>query len=199
MEMASLHLQERRRPLATQAGLSTIDLIMGMALAVVLLGLAVPPFQGLLSRYRTLSEAHELSQVLLFARSEAIRRGARVTVCRSSSFSSERPNCDGDRWDQGWIAFLDNTDTSGNRPGMLDASDQLLRIGAGRPTVRVEPTATYRDWLAFTPTGRPIGSTGLGNGTFCLLDGSSRRDVVIAVTGRVSVTAPMTFPTQATC
>jgi type IV fimbrial biogenesis protein FimT len=197
--MASSHLQKRQRPLATQAGLSTIDLIMGMALAVVLLGLAMPPVQGLLSRYRTLSEAHELSQLLLFARGEAIRRGARVTVCRSTSFASERPNCDGERWDQGWIAFLDNTDTISNRPGVLDGADLVLRVGAGRPTVRIEPTATYRDWLAFTPTGRPIGSTGLGNGTFCLLDGSSRRDVVIAVTGRVSVTAPLTFPAQATC
>lgn len=172
---------------------------MGMALAVVLCGLAAPPVQGLLSRYRTLSEAHELNQLLLFARSEAIRRGARVTICRSTSFASDRPNCDGERWDQGWIAFLDNTDTISNRPGVLDGADQLLRIGVGRPTVRIEPTVTYRDWLAFTPTGRPIGNTGLGNGTFCLLDGNSRRDVVIAVTGRVSVTAPLTFPAQATC
>ena len=58
--MASSHLPKRPRLRATQAGLSTIDLIMGMALAVVLLGLAIPPFQGLLSRYRTLSEAHVL-------------------------------------------------------------------------------------------------------------------------------------------
>lgn len=197
--MASSHLPKRPRLRATQAGLSTIDLIMGMALAVVLLGLAVPPFQGLLSRYRTLSEAHELSQLLLFARSEAIRRGARITVCRSTSFASERPSCDGERWDQGWIAFLDNADTGSNRPGVLDGVDQLLRIGAGRPTVRVEATATYQDWLAFTPTGRPIGNRGLGNGTFCLLDGNSRRDVVIAATGRVTVSSPMTFPEQATC
>jgi Tfp pilus assembly protein FimT len=85
--MASSHLQKRQRPLTTQAGLSTIDLIMGMALAVVLLGLAMPPVQGLLSRYRTLSEAHELSQLLLFARGEAIRRGARVTA----SYASGQP------------------------------------------------------------------------------------------------------------
>lgn len=196
--MLSSHLQARRR-LPAQAGLSTLDLVMGVALAAVLCGLAAPPLQGMLSLYRTLAEAHELTQLLLFARSEAIRRGARVTVCPSASFASERPGCDGKSWDLGWIAFVDNADTATNAPGVLDGTDQLLRIGAGRPTVRVETKATYSAWLAFSPTGRPIGSTGLGNGTFCLLDGNSRRDLVIAVTGRVTVSPPMTFPTKATC
>lgn len=43
--MASSHLPKRPRLRATQAGLSTIDLIMGMALAVVLLGLGQASLQ----------------------------------------------------------------------------------------------------------------------------------------------------------
>ena len=168
-------------------------------MAALLSTLAAPPFQGLLARYRTLSEAHELSNLLLFARSEAIRRGVRVTICRSASSSSANPACDGGSWSQGWVAFLDNVDDVDNRPGVLDHGDLVLRTGEGRPSVFVEPKPTFRDWLTYTPTGRPIGSMGLSNGTFCLISGKSRRDVVVAVTGRVSVSPPTTFTTHASC
>ena len=168
-------------------------------MAAVLCTLAVPPQQGLLARYRTQSEAHELSNLLLFARSEAIRRGVRVTICRSASPTAARPSCDGGSWSQGWIAFLDQVDATDNRPGVLDGNDLILRAAEGRPSVRVEARATYRDWLAFSSTGRPLGNMGLSNGSFCFVDGKSRRDVVVAVTGRVTVSAPLTFASDATC
>lgn len=197
--MAAHHPIRRPRHWPFQRGLSLLDLVSGVAVAAVLCFLALPSHQGLLSRYRTLSQAQELTQLLLFARGEAIRRGARVTVCRSASHGAANPSCDGGSWSDGWIAFLDKVDTASNRPGVLDGNDLLLRVSEGHPNVRVEATATFRQWLAFTPTGRSIGNMGLSNGTFCLVDGPFRRDVVVAVTGRVTVSAPLAFPEDATC
>lgn len=189
----------RPTPRPSQRGLSVLDLVAGLGVAAILCFLAMPSHQGLLSRYRTLSQAQALTQALFFARSEAIRRGVRVTICHSASHAAAKPSCDGRGWGDGWIAFLDNTDAATNRPGVLDGNDLLLRVGEGRPSGRVETTATFRQWLAFTPTGRSIGNSGLSNGTFCFVDGPSRRDVVVAVTGRVTVSLPMIFPNNAAC
>lgn len=196
--MAKHHPISARTHGSSQQGLSLLDLVAGIAVAFVLCFLAFPSQHQLLSRYRTLAHAQELTQLLLYARGEAIRRGSRITVCRSASHAATNPTCDGG-WSDGWIAFLDDIDTAGNRPGVIDGNDLLLRVGEGRPTVRVEATATFRQWLAFTPAGRSIGSMGLSNGTFCLVDGQFRRDVVVAVTGRVTLSAPMTFPELAAC
>lgn len=76
--MAKHHPISARTHGSSQQGLSLLDLVAGIAVAFVLCFLAFPSQQQLLSRYRTLAHAQELTQLLLYARGEAIRRGSRI-------------------------------------------------------------------------------------------------------------------------
>jgi Tfp pilus assembly protein FimT len=89
--MAKHHPISARTHGSSQQGLSLLDLVAGIAVAFVLCFLAFPSQHQLLSRYRTLAHAQELTQLLLYARGEAIRRGSRilVTVQWSTPFAAE--------------------------------------------------------------------------------------------------------------
>jgi|CXWL01.1.fsa_nt_gi type IV fimbrial biogenesis protein FimT len=100
-------------------GLTLIELMMGVAIAAILLAVAGPGFQQSLSRNRLTTVANEVTAAVQLARSEAVRNNRRVTLCRSADASS----CDASAstWG-GWIIFVD-TDADGTR-------------GVGEPVVK---------------------------------------------------------------
>jgi type IV fimbrial biogenesis protein FimT len=146
-------------PLRRSPGFSIIELMVVVALAGVLLGLAVPSFRGLIERNRAAGEMNSLVGDLQFARSEAIKRGLPVSVCPSSDSST----CLGaGTWHSGWIVFTDP-----DRSGTLDDADaeEVLRIRAawsGGDTLVADP-----DLLAVT-YGREGFATNLPAGVVML-------------------------------
>jgi type IV fimbrial biogenesis protein FimT len=111
-------------PLRRSPGFSIIELMVVVALAGVLLGLAVPSFRGLIQRNRAAGEMNSLVGDLQFARSEAIKRGMPVSLCPSSDGGT----CLGvGTWHSGWIVFTDP-----DRSGTLDDADaeEVLRTRA---------------------------------------------------------------------
>ena len=59
---------------------------------------------GFIQANRLTAQTNDLVTVLNYARSEAIKRGVRVTLCSSNNGTS----CLGSTtWDTGWIAFID--------------------------------------------------------------------------------------------
>lgn len=85
-------------------GFTLIELLVTMAVAAILLTVAVPNFQMFVMNSRMASQANEVVGALSLARSEAVKRGAQVSVCASSNGST----CTGS-WTQGWVV----RDTSG--------------------------------------------------------------------------------------
>ena len=70
------------------SGFTVQELMIALAIAGILLGLAVPSFQTALYNNRLTSQANQLIAALNSARSEALKRGVRVTICKSTNQQS---------------------------------------------------------------------------------------------------------------
>ncbi len=140
---------------------------------------------GTLAFGRLLRSTHATTQVntlianLYFARSEAIKRGQPVTLCKSDSGVA----CTEDSaWQDGWIII---TDDNGN--GELDGDDRILRVA---PKLEGGTTLTFNAWGVGTGKYVSYAASGMTmkNGTFrfCNIDGPKyARAVILIKSGRV--------------
>ena len=87
-----------------------IELVVTIAIAAVLIGLAAPSFTKVLQRNRIATEANSLTADLQYARGQAIKEGMPVTVC----ISTDQATCStsSTNWGAGWIVF---SDTNGDQ------------------------------------------------------------------------------------
>ena len=99
---------------AKQAGFTLIELMFTIFVLAVLLGIGVPNFRDFVRNSRMTAAANDLLADLNFARSEAVKRRAPVTLCKSTDGES----CDEDDDSEflQWIVFLDNA----GAPAVLD-------------------------------------------------------------------------------
>lgn len=85
-----------------QSGFTTIELLITVVLAGVLIAMAAPSFSGLVANSRVADQTNELIGAMNLARSEAIRRNASLTLCRTATADST--DClGGDANWQNWI------------------------------------------------------------------------------------------------
>jgi type IV fimbrial biogenesis protein FimT len=159
-----------------RSGFTLIELMVTVAVAAVVLAIAVPSFQDLIRSNRLATQANQLITALSLARGEAIKRGVRVTVCKSANSTATSPACttSGD-WRQGWVVFVDNTQVTGNVAGTIDGTDQRLRVFeplSGTASLTGGPD--FQDWISYLPSGISRGTTGDDiDGTFKLCQGST--------------------------
>lgn len=168
------------RPPAVTAehGVTLVELLVTLAVLAVLLGLAVPSFANLMRDNRLATASNGLLGTLLYARSEAIKRGHRVTACVSVDQEQCTP---GSQWHQGWIVFAD---PNGN--GVRDAGEVLLRVEAARADpLTISGNAPVRNYVSYNGEGRTqLLGGGLQMGTVTLCDGAAARRLVINSVGR---------------
>lgn len=107
-----------------KAGFTLVELLVSVAVLSVLVSMAVPNFQSVVSDTRQASYYNKVASALRYARSEAIKRSAAVSICARASDNS----C-GDDWANGMLIFLDATNNG--IPLVYDGTDTTLR------TVRV--------------------------------------------------------------
>jgi type IV fimbrial biogenesis protein FimT len=119
-------------------GFTLIELIVTMAVAGVLAAIALPAFSNFLQNDRDIGQINSLVASLNYARSEAVKRDAPVTVCPST----DTLTCSGgSNWYGGWVV-VDST------PG--DPPLQSVPALAGSNTI--------------TPAGSTTGITFLSSG-----------------------------------
>ena len=87
-------------------GLTLIELMVTISILAILMALAVPSFQSMIASSNLATATNDLANTLAQARSNAIRRGGRVTVCKSANGTQCATSGD---WEQGWIVFNDIT------------------------------------------------------------------------------------------
>lgn len=176
-----------------QTGFTLIELMVAMAVATVVLTVAVPSFREFTRNNRLATQTNQMVTALNLARSEAVKRGVRVTLCTSADTSAEAPSCSesGD-WEQGWVVFVDNTHMAGNVPGAIDGTDERLRVFEPLSgNARLAGGSNFQSWISYLPSGTSRGMIG-GNadGMFTLCQGSTGskgKKIVINNTGRVRV------------
>ncbi|MBN4079493.1 GspH/FimT family pseudopilin [Beggiatoa alba] len=148
------------------AGFTLVELMVTLTIAAILVTVAVPSFVTTVQNNRLITYTNDLVGDINLARSEAVKRGVRVLLCRSAAPSLATPTCGGDNntWTTGWLIFADaNTD------GIFNAGDTLIRIGlpvAGGTTVITN--AISNNNLEYNPDGTT--NEGGGTGVFVLCD-----------------------------
>lgn len=110
--------------------MTLIELLVAIAVMAVLVAVAAPNFSDTIKRNRVQSQLRELVGTLAMARSEAVSRSRRVTVCASSDGAT----CTGGAWREGWLVFVDS-----GTEGSKDAGDQILKVhdGIGANSLKV--------------------------------------------------------------
>lgn len=186
--------------LRRRRGFTLIELLVAMAVAAIVLAVGVPSFRTAIVSNRLTSATNDLVGTLAQARSEAIRRGTRVTVCISSNGTSCATT---GNWEQGWISFVDVTrsgttaavDTGGTTPDIIFAVTQR-----GASSTTIQGTADVAQYVSFSSDGtarRMSGAPQAGTLRSCepstaLTNANRAREIEISAVGRLSTITPAT-------
>ena len=155
-------------------GFTLLEMLFTMTIGAILTSTAIPAFHELLQRNRITTEINTFVGQLHYTRSEAIKRGVRAVMCRSS----DGENCEITAgWEEGWIIFAD---FNANRE--LDGRDELLFVEKGEEN-GITITSGQRRRIVFQNTGQSPGSN--GTYVFCEPDYPEyAKAVIISNTGR---------------
>ena len=142
----------------------------------------VPMLKDVANAMRLNSASEGYFHGLMLARSEAIKRGGRVVLCKSTDAATCTTQ---GRWEQGWLVFHDV-----NNNAKLEAGEAVLARQEALPKgVRLignQPVASYVSYTSLGNTVTPGG--GFQAGTFTLCNQSAGqtdgREIVIASSGR---------------
>lgn len=151
-----------------QKAFTLVELLTVMAIIAIITTIALPSFQSLIYTTRISSYTSTLQSALLLTRSEAVKRGIPVTICRSENPSSGNPTCATTNsnplantgWGSGWIIFTDPNNNGIYEPGnvpaetLLAVQDQLIqRIEDGS----IIPSRAIR-FITYGSTGQTFGN-----------------------------------------
>jgi len=163
-------------------GFTLVELLVVLTVLVILQSLAVPSFVGTINSMRLTTAANALFSSLLLARSEAIKRDARVVVCKSGDGVVCATS---GGWEQGWMVFHDANNNAARDVGEV----LLLRQQALPPTVRLTGNGLVESYVSYTSAGSTRYTSGAfqaGTFTACTLlqTGGDARQIVLNMTGR---------------
>jgi type IV fimbrial biogenesis protein FimT len=165
-----------------QAGYTLVELLVVMALGTILLSVAVPSMTEMLNTQRSNAAGSAFLSSLNLARVEAIKRNARVVVCKSAAGLS----CDlTGGWNQGRIMFHDV-----NNNAALDADEQLIeRHGAMPEGLSLTGNTQVANYVSYSASGSAKLITGAfqaGTFTLCAAPASiaNVQQIVLSSTGR---------------
>lgn len=163
-------------------GFTLIELMITLVLAAIILALGVPGFQDIVRNNRAATQSNELVAALSLARSEAVKRGARVSLCPSTDQASCTGGTD---WAGGWIVFRDIAANDGAPPVVEAPPIRVWGPLAGNAALTGPANVRYRplgDVINAVPPADPfehrIPGCGAGDG----------RDITVNAAGRALVT-----------
>ena len=161
-------------------GFTLIELLITVTIAAILAALAAPSFTSFIKNNRLTTTANDLIADLALARSEAAKRGQRVTLCISTSGNS----CTGGtNWLGGRLVFADAAGT-----GTVPNAAAVIRTAEAKSNGTVLSASGFANgaYVTYSTTGAV--STGNTNvGTFKICDdraGPYGKLVQITNTGR---------------
>ena len=142
-------------------GFSLIETLVVIALLAIFAVFAIPMFGDLTQNNRMRAQVSNLVGQFAQARTEAMRRGFRVTMCPGTE-----TGCSGNQWENGLIAFVDI-----DADGVRDSGEEIILVGAaltGNNTMRSDQFSTF---ISFRYDGASTAVDGSANpGSFVVCD-----------------------------
>lgn len=171
--------QELGMSASRSRGFTLIELMVTLAVAAILLTIGVPSFRDLMIKSRLSGQVQEFYGALGYARSEAIKRGNYVSICKSADGSSCGDNTVS--WSNGWIVFANNDNDS---PAVRDISpneEPLLRVFPALPSNYTLNANSFTNYITYDRFG--MANT---NGTFvfCANSDESKARAIAVITTR---------------
>ena len=169
MKKAKLISANRR-----QRGYTLVEVVVTITILAILTSIALPSFISTVRNNRIIAQTNELITAFALAKSEASKRGARVSLC-----GSDGAVCSGGTtWTNGWLVFSDI-----NGDGSLDAGDELLNSFSTDPQTQIttdQVSITYRSAGDITSITNVRISTGGCSSAW-------QRQIAILASGRAAV------------
>ncbi len=141
-----------------KSGFTLLELLIAVALISIVTALAVPSMREFSQNDRLTTNINTMIGHLAYARSEAVKRHAQVSIC----ISSDTTSCTGVSWQDGWMVYVDV-----NANGTFDPAEDILRVNQaldGNNTLT--PTANYGNQVTYDNRGFVTATGG-----FLLCDG----------------------------
>jgi type IV fimbrial biogenesis protein FimT len=160
---------------STQSGFTLLELLTGITVVAILVGVAAPSFRSFLNNTRVTTAQNDLVAALNLARGEAVRRATTMTACPSASGTA----CDaGNTWASGWIVFRDQAAAG----AVADTADIVQKWGAITGGITL---ATSSLNVQFQPTGFAANAVTMDvSYTGCI--GTRLRHVQVSLGGSIS-------------
>ena len=159
------------------SGFTLPELVTTMAVVSIVTTTAIPGMQDMLQNNRMTTQVNTLVTSLHLARSEAVKRNQRITLCQSNDGISCGTSND---WHDGWIIFSDANHDHG-----LDPEDTLIRVQQkmnGNTTIKLTRSFGINHYMFYEPTGFTDTS---GRFTFCdKTERTKKRGIIYYRTGR---------------
>jgi type IV fimbrial biogenesis protein FimT len=166
-------------------GASLVEVLTAIAVSLLLLSLGMPRMQEVLHSVMLTAASNDLLSDLHAARSEALRRNRRVSLCKTA----DGAQCAGHGgWEQGWIIFHDE-----NRNGTIDAGEEVIRRHEALDSqLRLTGNQPLAKYISYNPLGASKltgGGFQAGTMTLCRLspDATPGRLVIVNALGRPRV------------
>lgn len=131
----------------SETGLTLVELMVTVAVVAVLSAVAIPSFGAFVDSQSVKAASQSLLEDFRLARSEAIKRSARVGLCASSTGTS----CGGTGlWKDGWMVYHPSSPSGTFTPG-----DEIIRVqGAFKNIASIAPASgETKERFTFEATG----------------------------------------------
>jgi len=152
-------------------GFTIVEIMATLAIAAVLIGLALPAYNGFVAQRRLTSEVNDFMVAVQYARSEATKQGGLVSVQAIDNSDG------GNEWGKGYCVVVGNP---GNCDNALRTFDPT-----GTTTLNADGALDGLGTLSFNSRGLLVGA---GAGTLDICDPNEPRGrrVTMTTIGRVS-------------
>jgi len=131
-------------------GFTLIELMITLAVAAIVLGIAIPSFNSTVLNNRSLALGGELASAINFARAEAVKRSTRVSICPSSNGEV----CLGaNDWAKGWIVFTDTAPADSTATATIGTVLRHWGDLNKKAVITAKKGSVALTYLRFTSTG----------------------------------------------
>jgi type IV fimbrial biogenesis protein FimT len=134
-------------------GFTFVELMITITIIAILMAIAIPSMSAFINNNRVSTSINEFVGTVALVRSEAIKQGRLVTVCRSANATSATPTCDSSAldWASGWLAYVESSTTT--NVGTFEAAEVILARKAALPNILIPANVAS---ITFNSSGQPI-------------------------------------------